>query len=410
MEILSKKKRFLSFFSIYFTFILDNLGWSLVIPIFAPLFLGKESLFFDKDVLEGTKTILLGFFLGAFPLAQFIGAPILGEYGDKEGRKKAFVFSIALTCVGYVLSAWAIYHRNLILLFLGRVISGLFAGNLSLCLASIADLSVEQKDKTKNFSYLSILAGGSLIIGAFLGGKLSDSNIISIFSPAFPLWIAAGLSFLNLIFIIFSFYETTKPHPNIKFKIFECFTNIRQGFKQKNVKNIFYIYFFFVLSWGIFFQISPVLMIKRFDYSYSQIGDLAALIGISWVVGSIVVSKFLANRVSNLKILELSLLVFILPYTLIGFFYYEWIVILLIMICGFLAGASWPICNAIISERAKNSSQGKILGITQSMQSLAIALAPIFGGYLANFSIVMPFILAAVFSMVGVGIYIKEKF
>lgn len=404
-----KKKRRLSFFSIYFTFILDNLGWSLVIPIFAPLFLGNDSLLFSSEVSEGTKTILLGLFLGAFPFAQFIGAPILGDYGDKAGRKKAFILSISLSFTGYVLSAWGIARGNLILLFLGRIISGLFAGNLSICLASIADLSSGEKSKTKNFGYLSVSAGFSLIVGAFLGGKLADSTLNTFFTPAFPLWIAAGLSFLNLIFIIFSFYETATAHPNIKFHVFESFNIISEGFKQKNVRNIFLIYFLFILSWGIFFQISPVLVIKRFGYGYSQIGDLAAILGICWAFGSVIISKFLSHRVSNLKILEFSLLLFMIPYTLIGFFHHAWIVIMLICFCGVLAGVSWPVCNAVISERAAHKSQGKILGITQSMQSLGIALAPVFGGYLANFSVIFPFILAAIFSMIGVGIYIKEK-
>ena len=404
-----KKKRRLSFFSIYFTFILDNLGWSLVIPIFAPLFLDNENLVFSHEISAGTKTILLGLFLGAFPFAQFIGAPILGDYGDKAGRKKAFILSIGLSCVGYLLSAWGIRNGCLTLLFLGRITSGLFAGNLSICMAAIADLSVGERAKTKNFGYLSVSAGFSLIIGAFLGGKLADSTLNTFFTPDFPLWIAAGLSFINLLFIMFSFYETTSCHPNVKFHFFESFTNIRNGFKQRSVRNIFLIYFLFILSWSMFFQISPILMVTRFSYRSSDIGNLAAILGICWAVGSVVITRFFSHKISNLKILEFSLLLFIVPYSLIGFFHHGWIVVILICFCGILAGLSWPICNALISERAGLDSQGKTLGITQSMQSLGIALAPIIGGYLANLSIILPFILAAVFSVCGVGIYIKEK-
>jgi MFS transporter, DHA1 family, tetracycline resistance protein len=409
VKISAQKKRKLSFFSIYFTFILDNLGWSLVIPIFGPLFLGDDSPLFSPDACSGTKTILLGLFLGAFPFAQFIGAPILGDYGDMAGRKKAFVMSIALTFVGYFLTAWAISSRNLILLFVGRLISGLFAGNLSICMAAIADLSSGEKAKTKNFGYLSAMAGFSLIIGAFLGGFLADSRLSSLFSPDFPLWIASALSLLNLLFVIFTFHETRELRQKVKFHFFESFKNIRDGFKQKNIKNILLIYFLFILSWGIFFQISPVLTIKRFNFSYSQIGSLAALIGICWAFGSVVISKVVSSRLSNLKILEFSLIMFILPYSLIGFFHHILPVVLLICFCGMLAGFSWPVCNALISERVGARSQGKMLGITQSMQSLGVALAPIFGGYLANFSIIYPFILAAIFSMIGVVIYIKEK-
>ncbi|NGX64081.1 MAG: Tetracycline resistance protein, class C, partial [Candidatus Anoxychlamydiales bacterium] len=116
-------KRKASFFSILFTFFVDNLGWSIVFPIFAPLFLDPQNLIFSSNISFSTRTTLLGVFLAAFPLAQFFGAPILGELADRSGRKKALVLSIILTFVGYLISAWSIFAHNLIWLFIARVIT-----------------------------------------------------------------------------------------------------------------------------------------------------------------------------------------------------------------------------------------------------------------------------------------------
>ena len=183
----------ISFFSILFTFFVDNLGWSIVFPIFAPLFLNDQNVF-SLNFSFQIKTAILGIFLAAFPLAQFFGSPILGDFADRAGRKKALIISISLIVLGYVLSAWSILLKNLSLLFISRLITGLFSGNLSVCLATISDLSTSEKSKTGNFSFLSVLAGFSFIIGAFLGGRLSDKNIYD-----FLLVLKNEISFLSTL-------------------------------------------------------------------------------------------------------------------------------------------------------------------------------------------------------------------
>ncbi|NGX28744.1 MAG: hypothetical protein K940chlam1_00931, partial [Candidatus Anoxychlamydiales bacterium] len=43
----TSSKRKISFFSILFTFFVDNLGWSIVFPIFAPFFLDPQNVIFS---------------------------------------------------------------------------------------------------------------------------------------------------------------------------------------------------------------------------------------------------------------------------------------------------------------------------------------------------------------------------
>lgn len=406
---ISTSKNKLSFFAVYFTFFLDNFGWALVVPIFVPLFL-ENGMFFTSSTSLGTKTVLLGMFLGAYPLAQFFGAPFIGEYADKNGRKKSFILTIALTCIGYLISAYGIQIKSLYLLFLGRIITGLFAGNLPICLATIADLSKETDSKSKYFGYLSVLAGFSFIIGAFLGGNLSDSSIYPIFSPVLPFWIAGVLSFVNLLFIIFTFAESavTSRH-KIKYNFSESFKNISLALKNDQLKHIFIIYFLFYLSWNVLFQFGPVLMFKKFNFSYSSIGDLSAFMGICWAVGSAIFRKIFLMKFSKQKVLIASLFVLIIPFSLMGYLDQVTSVIFLIAICALIGGMVWPIFNSIVSDSALVGMQGRTLGINQSMQSLATAIAPIMGGYAVEISLSLPFVLASLISMVSLIIYFTGK-
>ena len=191
----------LSLASVFFTFFIDNLCWAVVFPIFAPYFLDRDNILFSPEVSEASRTTILGFFLMAFSLGQFLGAPVLGEYADRHGRKKALLLSVIVTLGGLLLTAWSMKMQFLSLLFIGRLITGIFAGNMSICLACVTDLSEDEKTKVRYFGYFSVLAGLSFILGAFLGGKLSDPTVDSLFSPDFPRWLAAFLTFFNFLFI-----------------------------------------------------------------------------------------------------------------------------------------------------------------------------------------------------------------
>lgn len=408
MKISPAKKRHLSFFSVYFTFFLDNFGWALVVPIFAPLFL-ENGMFFSEETSLGTKTVMLGIFLGAYPFAQFLAAPFIGEYADKKGRKKSFILTIGSTCAGYIISALGIEMKLLFLVFLGRIITGLFAGNLSICLASIADLTEEKETKSHKFGFLSVLAGASFILGTFIGGNLSDSSIYPFFSPVLPFWAAALLCFINLLFVMMFFSEPARVLTKLRYKFSESFKNISLTLKNEELKKIFFVYFLFYLSWNFLFQFGPVLMFKKFNFSYSSIGNLSAFMGICWALGSGIFHKRLIMKFSKQKVLITSLFIFVIPFILIGYIDQVLYVIFLISLCALVGGIVWPIFNSIVSDSARFSMQGRTLAINQSMQSLSTAIAPILGGYAAEISLAMPFVLASLISIMSLIIYFTRK-
>ena len=78
-----------SLFSVFFTFAVDNMGATIVFPIFAPLFLDPSKHLMSPDASMAFKTTMLGFYLGLFPLMQFIFAPIMGEYAEPPWEKKS---------------------------------------------------------------------------------------------------------------------------------------------------------------------------------------------------------------------------------------------------------------------------------------------------------------------------------
>jgi DHA1 family tetracycline resistance protein-like MFS transporter len=401
--------RKLTLFSIFFTFFIDNLSWAIVFPIFAPYFLDVDNRLFSPEISEATRTTILGFFLMAFSFGQFLGAPLIGEYADRDGRKKALALSVLFTLVGLGLSAWSMQTHNLPLLFFARLITGLFASNMSICLTCVTDLSQDEKEKTKYFGYLSVFAGLSFVLGAFVGGKLSDRELYPLFSSNLPLWLAAGLTFINLLFILFGFRETASIDKSVKFDFFESFRNIASALKTQKIKRIYALYFLFLFAWTLLFQFIPVLVVARYAFSNSDIGDLALYMGICWAVGSGYLNKWLVRKFHFMRVLEGCLLGFTLFCTLIVFVMNMNATLVILGICILLGGLAWPLCTSLVSNSAPREIQGKVLGMSQSVQSLAMALAPVMGGVAFQISPNLPFLLGGVAGLIAGFIYLRLK-
>ena len=402
---MSRKSSKLSLASVFFTFFIDNLCWSIVFPIFAPYFLDPSNVLFSKEISDATRTTILGFFLMAFSLGQFLGAPILGEYADRNGRRKALAISIFFTLIGLGITAWSMSIHLLWLLFVGRLITGIFASNVSICLACVTDLSESEKLKVKYFGYLSVLAGLSFILGAFLGGRLSDPTVYPLFTPQFPLWIAATLTLFNFLFVCFGFRETGLIDRSIKFDLLECFRNIKYALQTEKIKRIYAVYFLFLFAWTILFQFTPVLVVQNFSFTSSDIGDLALYMGLCWAIGAGYLSKILLHHFSSLRILEWCLVIFTFLCSLIVFPKHIYSVLSIVGLCVILGGLAWPLCTSVISSMAPRQIQGKILGMSQSMQSLAMALAPVLGGMASQGALTFPFFLGVIAGILAILIY-----
>jgi DHA1 family tetracycline resistance protein-like MFS transporter len=99
--------------------------------------------------LEPGTMIALGMSLYAF--CAFFSAPILGRLSDRYGRKKPLLFSVAGTCIAYVI---LVVSQSYWLYLFSRMVNGLTGGNISILQAILADLSKTPEERNKNFGLL----------------------------------------------------------------------------------------------------------------------------------------------------------------------------------------------------------------------------------------------------------------
>jgi len=173
--------------TIFFTVFLDMLGLSVIIPVIPALFFDPDTQFFAAEVSQSTRSIMYGFIIAIFPLMQFFGAPILGAYSDRFGRRPMLQWSLVGALIGYLLFAYAISIQNIYLLFAARAIPGFMGGNISIIQSAIADVSLP-KDKAKNFGLVGAAFGLGFIIGPLIGGVLADNSFVSWFTHSTPFY------------------------------------------------------------------------------------------------------------------------------------------------------------------------------------------------------------------------------
>ena len=157
---------------------IDVLGFTVVLPLLP----------FYTEHFGGTP-LVVGGVTAVYGLCQFIAGPMLGSLSDRIGRKPVLIFSQAGTLIGFVVLATA---SSLPFVFLGRIIDGLTAGNISVAQAFVADLA-GPRNRTKAFGMFGAVFGLGFIAGPALSGLLARYSLTA------PLWASAGLSVITLI-------------------------------------------------------------------------------------------------------------------------------------------------------------------------------------------------------------------
>lgn len=140
------------------------LGFGLIIPILP-----------EVIVQQGLSDLHVGGLLTIYALASFFTAPLWGSYSDRTGRKKLILIGL----LGFSLSffLFALFMHNLPLLYLSRIIGGIFSGALYTAVTGfVADLT-DEENRNKYMGLMGMSIGLGFIFGPAIGGVLGDQSL-----------------------------------------------------------------------------------------------------------------------------------------------------------------------------------------------------------------------------------------
>ncbi len=352
---------------IFVTVFIDLIGFGIVIPVL-PYY------------VEGTKfqasPRMVGLLFASYSIMQLIFTPILGRLSDRYGRRPVLFLSLLGTSFGFLVLGFA---TTLWMLFAGRIIDGITGGNISTAQAYIADVTTKE-DRAKGMGLIGAAFGLGFTFGPAIGGILSRWGI------SVPFFFAGGLALANAVLLYFTLPETVTPdHPARASAAVGRWSQLFAALKQTRLAFVLAIYFLFVVAFSIMTTSFALFTMYRFGYDALHNGYIFMFVGIVGVVIQGGLIGRLVKQFGELPLIVIGALLFAgslfaIPYLgpQVGLLW------LLLVAGGFALGNSLatPSLQTLASKSAGAGEQGGVLGVTQSVASLARTVGPTISAWL----------------------------
>jgi DHA1 family tetracycline resistance protein-like MFS transporter len=369
---------------IFLTVFIDLIGFGIVIPLM-PFYAERF----------GASAFTIGLLATSFSLMQFLFAPFWGRLSDRIGRRPVILIGLFGSFLSYTLFGLA---GSLPVLFFARLCAGVAGANIATAQAYMADVTTPE-NRARGMGLVGAAFGLGFIFGPAIGGFLSQ------FSHQAPPFFAAALSLVNFTAAWFVLPESRTASASERPPVSRL-DALRRAVLRPGLPALLIIYFIVTTAFSSFETTFPLFGERRFGFTPSNIGYVFAYSGVvlTIVQGALVgrlAKRFGENRLMPPAILSLAAGLALLPVSH-G-------MPMLLLSTGLMSigmGFNSPSITALISRLSRADEQGGILGVSQSVASLARIVGPAAGGLLFDRTGATTLYLIAA-GMIGVGALIS---
>ncbi len=370
---------------------------TIVLPLF-PFLL-------EKYVPAKDVALVMSALVSVFAVSTFFAAPVFGALSDRYGRKPILIVSLLGSVVGYILLG---VGGALWILFLGRIIDGLTAGNQSALFAYITD-STEPEERGKWFGYLGGAIGIGFMIGPAIGGLFGSESI------TLPFFITAGITMVSTLCIAQFVPESLpveKRTTHLTLQNFNTFSHFKDVFSLKEARALLVMGAFFYIGLNIWQFNASIFFKDVFLWGPSYIGGVFVLVGICDILSRVVLLPQLLKKWSEHTIGIVGLCGLFIGLGLIFLSSYIPSMYLIIAAVAFIVlgeGLFDPSYNARLSMSVDDTMQGQLQGTNQSLQALYHVIVPLGAAAIYTYSHGAVFAVAAVLMVGGLVLFAKLK-
>lgn len=375
--------------------ILNAIGMTIVLPLF-PFLLEK---YVANTKIAATMSLLVSI----FAICQFFAAPIFGTLSDRFGRKPILLISLLGSVIGYLLLG---IGGALWILFLGRIIDGITAGNQSALFAYISD-TTEPHERGKWFGYLGGAIGLGFMVGPAIGGLLGAKSI------TLPFYVTAIITFISIACIFIFVPEsltTEKRTKQITWKSFNTFTHLKEIFSIKTAKSLIIMGAFFYIGLGIWQFNASIFLKDVFKWGPEFIGGVFVLVGICDILSRVIILPQMLKKYSEQTVGIIGLLGLVVG---LGLLFISEFITSVFFIVGAVAcivlgeGLFDPSYNARLSNTVTEDKQGLLQGTSQSLQALYHVLVPLGAAAIYSYNKATVFGIATILMICGLLLFIN---
>ena len=395
---------------IFLVVFIDILGVTIILPLLP---------FYSQTL--GASAFEVGLLVSVYGLCQLIAGPVLGQLSDRVGRKPVLLVSQFGTFAGFLLLA---FSGSLWLVFLSRIIDGLTAGNIVVAQAYISDVT-EPKNRSRAFG----IVGASFGLGFLIGPAIS--SFLSKFGLQAPILAAAGLSAASIVASA-TLLQWGKPH-EVSFraglgsspdparsrevtgaasrrKIEFGFAQLAAFLRDRAVAPLLLEFTAFCVAFVSYISGFALFAERRLvwqghAFRVEEVGYTFAFAGFLSLVIQAGLMGRLSARFGERRLVRVGFICMACGYALLGVapdvFWLAGAVVL------YTGGSSVvrPSLTSLISQNVDARRQGAVLGVSQSLVSLAQVGMPLLAGLLIYHGYLTAWAwLGALAALAGLGV------
>ncbi|ARJ51233.1 multidrug efflux MFS transporter NorA [Staphylococcus lutrae] len=373
------------FVILYLNVFLVFLGIGLIIPVI-PIYL--------KDLnLTGAD---LGIMVAVFALSQMVVSPFGGALADRLGKKH--IISVGLVLFSISEFIFAASHSFSLLIF-SRVLGGFSAGLVMPGVTGlIADLSSE-KDKARNFGYMSAIVSVGFILGPGVGGFLAE---ISHRLPFVCAGILGLLAFIGTVIFVHAPNQSSMQG----FRQFDRTTLLQINYKAFITPVVLTL----ILALGLsaFETLFPLYTADKIDFDPADISIAITGGGIFGAIFQVFFFDKMIRYMSELVFIIYALIYSSVVLVLLIFAQSYWHV----MLISFIVFIGFDLIRPALTNYFSNIAgdrQGFAGGINSTFTSLGNFIGPLIAGTLYDINIEYPLLISIVLMLLGCMVILIER-
>lgn len=379
------------------TVFLNIAGFTLILPVI-PFLVGRY-----------VATELIGLYVGlivsVFALCAFCAAPVLGSLSDHYGRRPILILSLLGSAAGYVVFGLG---GALWVLFAGRIIDGLTAGNIGTIYAFVADY-YPPDERGRVYGFLGAVGGLGFMLGPVAGGLLGS------ISPVMPLFAAAGVTLVSAAWVFLALPESASQERVpfvLNWRQLNPLAQLVNVLRRPELRIPFAAAFAFFFAGTMLQSNFAVYLTQLLQFGPTGIGWTLFGVGVIDIISQGMLSGLLLPRLGAERTTRLGLAINAAGFALIAcLLFVPTIALLGVSIFVFTLGDGLfqPAINATIANAAPVEMQGAVQGANQAQQSLARMVGPLLAAVLSPVNLSAPYWAACAVTLAGLAMLMMTR-